>query len=151
MKKRLALQTFLPDAYKLMKEMDGMIKDGINPLYLEMIKTRASQINGCAYCLNMHITDAVKLGEDPQRMHVLSAWREAKHWFTEEEQIILQLTEEITLIGQHGISEAVYDRAEEIFGEEKLAHIILAAISINSWNRVGVGLHLHPVKYKSER
>jgi len=147
MKKRLALQNYLPEAYKLMKEMDDLVAKGIDPLHFELIKIRGSQLNGCAYCLNKHITDAINLGENPNRIYVLNAWHEAKEWFTEEEQIILQLTEEITLIGQHGISEAVYDRAVEVFGEEQLSHLILAAISINSWNRVGVGLHFHPVKY----
>lgn len=148
MKKRLSLQDYLPQAYKLMKEIDSLVKDGVEPLYIEMIKIRTSQLNGCAYCLNMHITDAIKLGEDPQRLNVLSAWKEALNWFSEEEQIILKLTEEITLIGQHGISEDVYDRAVELFGEEKLARLIVAVISINSWTRVGVSFHLHPVKYK---
>ena len=148
MKKRLLFHDYLPEAYKLMKEIDAVAKVGIEPLYIEMIKIRTSQLNGCAYCLNMHITDAIKLGEDPQRLNVLSAWREALNWFTEEEQVILQLTEEVTLIGQHGISDKVYDRAVELFGEEKLARLILAAISINSWTRVGVSQHLHPVKYK---
>ncbi|WP_418123813.1 carboxymuconolactone decarboxylase family protein [Chryseobacterium sp. PTM-20240506] len=80
----------------------------------------------------------------------MSAWHEAKNWFTTEEQIILQLTEEITLIGSHGISDSVYDKAVETFGEEKTAHLILAAISINSWNRIGVGLQMHPVQYKNQ-
>lgn len=148
MKKRLSLQDYLPQAYKLMKEIDSLVKEGVEPLHIEMIKIRTSQLNGCAYCLNMHTTDAIKLGEDPQRLNVLSAWREALNWFTEEEQVILQLTEEITHIGQHGISDKVYDRAEELFGEEKLARLIVAVISINSWTRVGVSLHLNPVKYK---
>lgn len=150
MKKRLALQKYLPQAYQLMKEMDDLIKEGIDPLHLEIIKIRSSQLNGCAYCLNKHITDAIQLGEDPQRIHVLSAWHEAKNWFTDEEQIILQLTEEITRIGAHGISDDVYDRAVETFGEEKTAHLILAAISINSWNRIGVGLNMHPISYKNQ-
>jgi AhpD family alkylhydroperoxidase len=148
MKKRLSLQDYLPQAYKLMKEIDSLVKEGVEPLYIEMIKIRTSQLNGCAYCLNMHITDAIKLGEDSQRLNVLSAWKEALNWFSEEEQIILKLTEEITLIGQHGISEDVYDRAVELFGEEKLARLIVAVISINSWTRVGVSFHLHPLKYK---
>lgn len=147
MKTRLAMHNVVPDAYRLMREFDAVVKNAdINPLHLEIIKTRASQLNGCAYCLNKHIGDAVKLGEDPRRMYVLSAWREAQDWFTEEEQIILLLTEEITQIGQHGISDEVYDRALARFGETKLAHLILAAVSINSWNRIGVGLNLHPSK-----
>lgn len=68
MKKRLALQKYLPQAYQLMKEMDDLINKGIKPLHLEMIKIRASQLNGCAYCLNKHITDAIQLGEDPHRI-----------------------------------------------------------------------------------
>jgi AhpD family alkylhydroperoxidase len=150
MKKRLALQKYLPQAYQLMKEMDDLINKGIEPLHLEMIKIRASQLNGCAYCLNKHITDAIQLGEDPHRIYVLSAWHEAKNWFTDEEQIILQLTEEITKIGEHGITDDVYDRAIETFGEEKTGHLILAAISINSWNRIGIGLSMHPVQYKNQ-
>jgi len=145
MKTRLAMKTLVPDAYRLMREVDAVVKTaGINPLHLEIIKTRASQLNGCAYCLDSHIGDAIKLGEDPRRMYVLSAWREASDWFTEEEQIIIRLTEEITQISQHGISDDVYDRALALFGEKKLAHLILAAISINGWNRIGVGLNLHP-------
>lgn len=141
------MHNLVPDAYKLMREFDAIVKSAdINPLYLEIIKTRASQLNGCAYCLNKHIGDAIKLGEDPRRMYVLSAWREAKDWFTEEEQIIIRLTEEITQIGQHGISDEVYDRALTLFGEQKLAHLILAAVSINGWNRIGVGLNLHPAR-----
>jgi len=147
MKKRLALHEYLPQVYKLMKEIDGLVQEGVEPLYIEMIKIRTSQLNGCAYCLNMHITDAIKLGEDSQRLNVLSAWREALNWFSEEEQVILQLTEEITLIGQHGISDKVYDRAAELFGEEKLARLIVTVVSINSWTRIGVSLHFHPAKY----
>ena len=147
MKTRLAMHNLVPDAYKLMREFDVIVKSAdINPLHLEIIKIRVSQLNGCAYCLDKHTGDAIKLGENPRRLYVLSAWREAKDWFTEEEQIIIRLTEEITQIGQHGISDGVYDRAVTLFGEKKLAHLILAAISINSWTRIGVGLNLHPSK-----
>lgn len=147
MEKRLALQKYLPDAYKLLKELDEIVKKGMEPVTLELIKIRASQLNGCAYCLNKHTTDAIALGEDPQRLNVLSAWREAKKWFTAEEQLIFLITEEVTRIGEHGISDEVYEKALELLGEEKLAHVILAAININAWNRIGVGVSLHPVKY----
>ena len=150
MKKRHAVQNYLPDAYRLMREIDSLIKTGINPYYFELIKIRASQLNGCAYCINAHINDAMKLGEDLQRLNLLSAWREAENWFNEDEQTIIRLTEEITLIGEHGISDEVYEKAIELFGEEKLSYLIMAAISINSWNRLGVGLRLHPVKYAAK-
>ncbi|MFC4213551.1 carboxymuconolactone decarboxylase family protein [Pedobacter lithocola] len=139
-----------PESYKLLREIDTLIKKtGIPPLYLELIKLRASQLNGCAYCLNIHSNDAIKYGEDPKRIYVLSAWREAKEWFTEEEQVILQLTEEITQIRNHGISDEVYNKSIELFGEQKTAYLITAAININSWNRLGVGLNMHPVNNKS--
>ena len=136
-----------PESYKLMKELDELIKkSGIPPLQLEMIKIRASQINGCAYCMDKHSGDAVKQGEDVRRLYVLSGWREAIDWFSEEEQTILRLTEEISLIGEQGLSDATYDKALELFGESRLAYLIMAVISINAWNRVGVGLKMQPVK-----
>jgi AhpD family alkylhydroperoxidase len=147
MKTRLALQNHFPDAYRLMKELDESIrKAGINQLHLELIKIRASQINGCAYCLNKHNSDAIRLGEDPGKIYVMSAWRESTSWFTEEELILLRLTEEVTDIKKSGISDEVFDRGVELFGESKFAHIIMAAISINSWNRVGIGLKMQPKK-----
>lgn len=147
MKKRLLMHEHFPESYKLMKELDELIKkSGIPPLQLEMIKIRASQINGCAYCMDKHSGDAVKQGEDLRRLYVLSGWREAINWFSEEEQTILQLTEEISLIGEQGLSDATYDKALELFGESRLAYLIMAVISINAWNRVGVGLKMQPVK-----
>jgi AhpD family alkylhydroperoxidase len=116
----------------------------IDPIHKELIKIRASQINGCAYCINMHTKDARKLGETEQRIYLLSAWREAENIFTEEERIIFSLTEEVTLISEHGISDAVYDKAIEILGEVKTAEVIMSAITINAWNRIGVGLRMHP-------
>lgn len=143
---RLKMNEVFPESYKLLWEIDTLIKKaGIPPLYLELIKLRASQLNGCAYCLNAHSNDALKHGEDPKRLYVLSAWREAKDWFNEEEQAILQLTEEVTQIGTHGISDEVYSRSIELFGEQKTGYLIMAAININSWNRLGVGLNMHPV------
>lgn len=147
MSKRLAMQNYLPDAHKLMKELDALVKTGIDSKCLELIKIRASQLNGCSYCLNLHTHDAVKAGVPIEKIYVLSAWREAKQWFTPEEQVILQLTEEITLIGEHGVSDAVYDEAITLLGEEQVAFVMLAAIMINNWNRVGISLKLHPINY----
>ncbi|ASZ13026.1 carboxymuconolactone decarboxylase family protein [Chitinophaga pendula] len=147
MKKRLNMHNIFPDLYKHLTQIDQQIKAaGIPPLYLELIKIRTSQINGCAYCLDKHISDAIKLGEEPRKIYVLSAWHEAVNWFSAEEQAIIRLTEEIAHIGEHGISDDVYDNALQLFGEEKLAFLISAAISMNAWNRLGVGLNLHPVK-----
>jgi len=143
---RINIQKLTPDAYQILIQLDQfMANSGINKLHLELIKIRASQINGCAFCLNMHIKDALKYGEEPKRIHVLSAWREAKKWFSEEEQLILQLTEEITLIAQGGLSDDTYEKVVKTFGDEITAKLIIGVININSWNRLGVSLNMHPM------
>ena len=117
---------------------------GLEKSLLELVKIRASQINGCAYCLHKHSKDAIKHGEDPDRLYVIAAWREAKNWFSKEEQVILRLTEEITLISNHGLSDQTYEETVALFGEEMTAKLIVAAININALNRVGISLSLHP-------
>lgn len=113
----------------------------LTPIQKELIKIRASQINGCAFCLNMHTKDAIKYGETPQRIFLLNAWRDAKELFTEEEQIILQITEEVTLINKKGLSEETYQK-QNYFDESQLADIIMAAIVINMWNRIAISTHM---------
>jgi len=134
-----------PAAYKAMNELDKYVAtSSVPPLHRELIKIRASQINGCAYCVNHHTRDARKLGETEQRLYLTSVWREASNIFTEEEQLLLEMTEEITLIHQHGLSNVLYEKSMSVFGEEKTAQIIMAIITINAWNRIGVGLKMHP-------
>lgn len=145
MANRLNLQQLIPDAYQKLIQLDQYVStSGIDQLQQELVKIRASQINGCAFCLNMHIKDALKHGEDPKRIYVLSAWREAKKWFSNEDQLILMLTEEITLIADEGLSEDTYTKVVEAFGEDITAKLIIAVININAWNRLGVALHMHP-------
>ncbi len=119
----------------------------ISKHYRELIKIRASQINGCSYCIDKHTKDACSLGETEQRIYLLSVWREVDH-FTEEERVILALTEEITLINKGGVSEETYSKAAKLFDQNYLAQIILAIISINSWNRIGVSLLMKPAADK---
>lgn len=146
MKTRFNLGKVFPAAYQPLVELDKLIyQTGIERLQLEMIKIRASQINGCAYCMNKHIEDALKHGEKPGRIYVMSAWREAKKWFSEEDQVILAMTEEVTHISQHGLSDETFDKALELFGELKTGQILVAIVNINAWNRIGVSLNLHPV------
>ena len=134
-----------PDAYKAMDALDTFVDNSSIPqLHKELIKIRASQINGCAYCVNSHTNDARKIGETDQRMHLISVWREAGDNFTEEEKLLFEMTEEITLIHQHGLSDKVYERSIQSFGELKTAEIIMAITTINAWNRIGVGLNMHP-------
>jgi AhpD family alkylhydroperoxidase len=134
-----------PGAYKAMNALEQFINNSyLSSLQREMINIKASQINGCAYCVNIHTRDARKLGETEQRIYLISVWREAPNLFTEEEQLLLEITEEITLIHQHGFSDALYEKAVALWGEERTAVVIMAIITINAWNRIGVGLKMHP-------
>lgn len=146
MSKRLNIKELIPDSYQIITELSEFVANaGINKLHQELIKIRASQINGCAYCLSMHSQEAVKCGEDPKRLYVLSAWREAKDWFSTEDQVILKLTEEITLIADNGLSDETYKEATKLFGEEMTAKLIMAVININALNRIGLSLSMHPL------
>lgn len=146
MSKRLNLRELIPESYPILFQMSQFVANtGIDKLQQELIKIRASQINGCAYCMNLHSEETLKLGENPKRLHVLSAWREAKDWFSNEDQVILKITEEITLISNHGLSDKTYQEAIELFGEVMTAKIIIAVININAFNRVGVSLNMHPL------
>ena len=129
------IYTSMLGANKLLHEF------GIDPQLQELIRVRASQINGCGYCINHHTKDALKGGETPQRLFALSAWWETP-FFTEEEQAVLKLTEEITRISFHGVSEETYNNALRLLGEQKLAQVIFIIITINGWNRIGVSTHM---------
>jgi AhpD family alkylhydroperoxidase len=145
MANRLNLREIIPDTHQIFMQLSQAVANtGIDKLHLELIKIRASQINGCAYCLYKHSKDAITYGEDPKRLYVLSAWREAKNWFSKEEQAILRLTEEITLIAGHGLSDQTYEEALALFGEEMTAKLIVAVIHINALNRLAVSLTMHP-------
>jgi AhpD family alkylhydroperoxidase len=145
MKTRFNLLTVVPQAYAPLIEMDKLLADTkLERIQREMIKIRTSQINGCAYCLNAHTKDAVKYGENPQRIFVMSAWREARNWFSETDQLILELTEEVTLISKHGVSDEIFEKAVALLGEETTAKVILAIVAMNSWNRLGIAFGKQP-------
>lgn len=145
MNTRFKMGKVQPAAYKAMDALDTYIgSTSIDVRTQELIRIRASQINGCAYCVAYHSADARKAGETEQRLYLISVWREAPNVFTEQEQLIFAMTEEITLIHQHGLSDATYDKAIATFGEERTAQIIMVIITINAWNRIGVGLNMHP-------
>lgn len=142
MEKRININSIEPQAFKAMYALEAYLaKAEISRTLKELIKIRASQINNCAYCLNMHTKDAIANGEKEQRIFILSAWREALSFFTEEEQIALMITEEITLIHQHGLSKETYEKAASIFSENQIAQLIMAVVTINAWNRIAVSTH----------
>jgi AhpD family alkylhydroperoxidase len=137
MKPRIVIPKVAPEAYQAMLSLEKYIATtSITPVLKELIKIRASQVNGCAYCINMHTADARKLGVTEQRIYLLSAWREADV-YTEEEKAVLALTEEITLISNH-VSEETYENAAKYYDEKSLAEIIMMIITINAWNRIGI-------------
>jgi AhpD family alkylhydroperoxidase len=120
---------------------------GIEPLLLELVRTRASQLNGCGYCLDMHTKDAIALGEDPQRLHVLPAWREAG-WYSERERAALALTEAMTRLAPGGVPDDVFAAAAAVFTEHELTGVIWAITAINSWNRIAITSRMEPGHYQ---
>lgn len=135
---RISIKDSEPHAYKAMLGLEQYIRNSqIPPLLREMIKIRASQINGCAYCIDMHTQEALKIGETQRRIFALSAWKESP-LFAEEEKAVLQLTEEVTLISEDGVSDETYNKVLKFYGENALAQIIMQVIIINSWNRIAV-------------
>ena len=144
MNDRFLMKEIQPGAYTAMRELEKyMASTGINPLHKELLKVRASQINGCAHCLDMHTRDARKLGETEQRLYLLNAWRESPQ-FSEQERTILSMSEEITLISQRGLSKETYDKAIQQFGESGTAELIMAIVTINAWNRIAISTHQSP-------
>ena len=141
MMKRINIPKTEPNAYKGMLALEQYIRNSAIPhLLRELIKIRASQINGCAYCIDMHTQEALKIGETQRRIFALSAWKESP-LFTEEERYVLQLTEEVTLISKDGVSDETYNKVLGFYGENVLAQIIMQIIIINSWNRIAVSTH----------
>jgi len=136
MKKRIDIQQLEPKAFNCMFALEEYLQNsGLSKRYLSLIKIRASQINACAFCLNMHTLDAIKAGETTQRIFLLNAWKETE-LFTEEEKAVLALTEEVTFIHQNGLSDETYKLMEKFFDGNQIAQIIMAVVAINAWNRI---------------
>jgi len=143
MDKRININTVEPHAYKAMFALEGFLAQAeISKTIKELIKIRASQINNCAYCLAMHTKDALKYGESAERLFIVSAWHESESHFTEQERAALKMTEEITQISQHGLTDATYKMATAVFSEKQIAEIIMAIVTINAWNRIAISTQL---------
>jgi AhpD family alkylhydroperoxidase len=138
MEKRINVYKLEPNAYKALRGLEDYTRGTqLPPLLRELIKIRASQINGCAYCIDMHTREAMKLGETTRRIFALPAWKESP-LFSEEERTVLQLTEEVTLISNHGVNDTTYNNALKFYNENQLAQILMQIVMINSWNRIAV-------------
>lgn len=145
METRINILETLPQAAKPLFNLEAYLNTTqLTKTHRELLKIRASQINGCAFCIDMHTKDALKYGETTQRIFLLNAWRETYNLYTEEEKAVLAITEEVTLISQHGLTEATYRQAKAVFTEEYIAQLIIAIVAINAWNRIAISGQLQP-------
>jgi AhpD family alkylhydroperoxidase len=142
MSKRLLVHEVDPAAAAAVKGMSNYVREsGFDPQLHELVKIRASQINGCAYCLDMHNRDARAAGEDQRRLDLLAAWREAESLFSERERAALAFTEAVTLIADDGVSDEVWDAVARCFGPTEIVHLLMAISTINVYNRLAVATH----------
>ncbi|MHB1104919.1 MAG: carboxymuconolactone decarboxylase family protein [Lutibacter sp.] len=148
MKQRLNYAKIAPDALKAMLELETYVATSqLERSLYELVKTRASQINGCAYCLDMHTKDARKAGETEQRLYALSAWRETP-FYTERERAGLEWTESLTLISENDVPDALYEAVRKQFNEEELVALTMAIVAINAWNRLAISFRTVPGTYE---
>jgi AhpD family alkylhydroperoxidase len=144
MQQRLDANKLAPDAYKALAGLQSYIDGcGLERSLLELVKIRASQINGCAFCLVAHTRDARKLGETDDRMHLLNAWDEVPA-FSERERAALAWTEAVTWITDGHVPDHVYDMARQQFSEKELVDLNYAVIAINAWNRLAIAFRKQP-------
>lgn len=153
MKARLNVFQVAPEGLKPIVDMEHYIRDchqtrkTLDHGLIELVKTRVSQINGCAYCLDMHTKDARHFGESEQRLYALSAWRETP-FFSEKERAALAWAEANTLISQTGISDDLYDQVRQQFSEPELVDLTLVVTNINAWNRLAISFKSVPGPYQ---
>ncbi|SEE33562.1 alkylhydroperoxidase AhpD family core domain-containing protein [Streptomyces sp. 3213] len=146
---RLNWAEHAPEVYKAMVRLDAAARRGLDPKLLELVKIRASQLNHCAFCLDMHTKDALAAGESVERIIQLGAWEESRHFYTEKELAAIELTEAITVLTDGFVPDEVYDRAAAQFEEAELTQLIAAITVINAWNRFGVSARMVPGHYKA--
>ncbi|MFI1013716.1 carboxymuconolactone decarboxylase family protein [Streptomyces sp. NPDC020965] len=144
---RLRWAELAPDVYQAMVKLDAAARRGVDPVILELVKIRASQINRCALCLDMHSKDALAAGESVERIIQLSAWEESTHFYTAKEVAALELTEAITVLTDGSVPDEVYAKAAKQFDETELTRLIAAITVINAWNRFGVTARMAPGHY----
>ncbi len=138
MEERIKLSKADPKAYEAMLGLEKYLAEsGLDKKLYELIKTRASQINGCAYCINMHVRDAMKIGETAQRLFLLDAWQETE-LYTEKERAVLALTEAMTLITEGHVPDEIYHEASAHLTDQELAAVVMAVVAINGWNRIAI-------------
>lgn len=147
MKPRLSYFEVSPEAVKAMRELEKYVSaSGLEKSLYELVKTRASQINGCAYCIDMHTKDARKAGETEQRLYGLSAWRETP-FYTDRERAALAWTESLTLISNNDVPDELYETVSKYFNEQERVALSMAIVAINGWNRLSIAFRSVPGSY----
>jgi AhpD family alkylhydroperoxidase len=150
MQPRIENMKAAPGAYKAMQGLEKYVAEsGLEHSLLELVKTRTSQINGCAYCLDMHTKDARANGESEQRLYALPAWKEAP-FYTERERAALLWTEALTLIADNHVPDEVYEQVRQHFSEAELINLTLAVVAINGWNRIAISFRSLPGSYRPD-
>ncbi|MGW7534781.1 carboxymuconolactone decarboxylase family protein [Amycolatopsis sp. NPDC054798] len=144
---RLKMAELAPEAYKAMIRLDAATRRGLDPALRQLVLIRASQINHCAFCIDMHSKDALAAGEAAERVIQLSAWEESKHFYTAKEVAALELTEAVTVLTDGFVPDEVFARAAEHFEEAELAQLIATITVINAWNRFAVTTRMVPGEY----
>jgi len=150
-KPRLDIAAISPAAYRGMQGLEQFIRESsLEPKLVHLLKMRASQINGCAYCLDMHSKDARAEGESEQRLYALEAWREAP-FYSERERAALEWVEALTLVAGSHVPDEVFERARKQFSEKELIELSIVAVAINGWNRLCVAFRVQPGTYQPRK
>ncbi len=143
MEPRIRAEELAPEGYKAVLALEHHVRSAIDGRLLELVKLRASMVNGCAFCVDMHSTDALRSGEDVRRVVALATWRESP-FFDEAERAALALADAVTRLGEHGVDDDTWAAAVKAFGEPMVAELLLAIAVINVWNRLAVATHAMP-------
>lgn len=150
MSERLNYSKTAPESIRILVELENYIeRAGLEPDLVELVKLRASQINGCAYCIDMHTKDARSRGESEQRLYEVSAWREAP-FYSERERAALAWAEAVTLISKDQVPDEIYESVKAHFSEKELVDLTLAVIAINAWNRLAISFRTPPGSYQPD-
>ena len=147
---RFDLGTIDPEAMQAMMGLENYVRSSrIDKTIIELVKVRASQLNRCAFCIDMHTKDARRAGETEQRLYALNVWEETP-FFTPQERAVLALTEAVTQLGHNGVPEMVYEEVSQYFTPKQIAQLLMAIVTINSWNRISITTRMLPGSYQIE-
>lgn len=140
MEQRLNIENVSPEAFKAMLQLENYARSSVPPKLYALIKLRASVLNGCAYCIDLHTTHALRDGETSRRLFAVAAWRESP-LFSDVERVAFALTDAVTHIGQNGVPDDVWHAARNVWSEKEVLDVLMAIVTINGWNRIAVSTH----------